>query len=442
MKAVVRRKIEDIYAMVANEEDARICTDISEDACRVVPKNFFLIIISQSLTQLGDALSNPKTVLAWLMSYINAPVALIGFLVPIRESGSMLPQIVIASYVRRLPIRKWVWVVGSLMQCASIIGIGIVPLFLGGAPAGWWIIALLIVFSLSRGLSSVASKDVLGKTIPKTRRGRLSGVTATISGFLVVAAGLFLMVQSKASMGIFFYEHLIVFAGLMWIAGALVYANVAESPGATAGGDNALKEAFGRLGLLRADRPFRQFVIARSLLLCSALTAPFFVVLAQVHLGKGSMILGSFILANGIASSLSAPIWGKMADVSSKRVMSRSALITSLLGITTFIAVTWIPVLRQAAWFYPAAFFVLGIAHSGVRLGRKTYVVDMAGGNKRTNYVAVSNTIIGLILLLAGGVSALASLISAEGVILVLSLFGLAGAWMSHRLPEVSEGVA
>jgi len=102
-----------------------------------------------------------------------------------------------------------------------------------------------------------------------------------------------------------------------------------------------------------------------------------------------------------------------------------------------FAVVSWLPVLHEQTWVYPLAFFILGVAHSGVRLGRKTYIVDMAGGNKRTDYVAVSNTVIGMVLLLTGGISAMASMISPAGIILILSLFGLAGAVTSHRLPSV-----
>jgi hypothetical protein len=40
--------------------------------------------------------------------------------------------------------------------------------------------------------------------------------------------------------------------------------------------------------------------------------------------------------------------------------------------------------------------------HGGVRLGRKIYLVDMASGDNRAAYVAVSNTLIG-VLMLAGG---------------------------------------
>ena len=114
-----------------------------------------------------------------------------------------------------------------------------------------------------------------------------------------------------------------------------------------------------------------------------------------------------------------------------------ASLIASTLGIVMVVLIASIPSLRNALWLYPTAFFILGIAHSGVRLGRKTYIVDMAGGNKRTDYVSVSNTIIGFILLITGGISAAASVISTEGVILILSLFGVLGAYRSYRLPNV-----
>lgn len=436
-KQEILQTLEKAYSLVNNEEDARICKDISEDACKYVPANFFLIIISNTLTKLGDALSNPKTVLAWLMSYVGAPLYLISFLVPIRESGSMLPQIFIASYIRKLKIRKWIWVIGSMLQFVSIAAIGFTALVFEGATAGWLVIVLLILFSLSRGLCSVSSKDVKGKTIPKTRRGRLNGWSASISGALVLAVGIFMIIKPGENLGIEFYSYLIFFASSLWVLGAFVYSNIKEYPGETEGGKNAFKEAIARLDLLKKDKPFRNFVIARSLLLCSALTAPFYVVIAQSVLGKDITILGMFILAGGIASSISAPIWGKMADESSKRVMVVAAIITASLGILMFVVVSWMPFLRELKWIYPLAFFILGVAHSGVRLGRKTYVVDMAGGNKRTDYVAVSNTIIGVILLITGGVSALASIISPEGIILVLSLFGLAGAYTSNKLPDV-----
>ena len=52
----------------------------------------------------------------------------------------------------------------------------------------------------------------------------------------------------------------------------------------------------------------------------------------------------------------------------------------------------------------------------------------MAEGNKRTDYVSVSNTVIGLILLLLGSVGLLNSYLSTAELILFYSVLGFAGA--------------
>jgi hypothetical protein len=300
-------------------------------------------------------------------------------------------------------------------------------------------LACLVVFSLARGLSSVASKDVLGKTIPRTRRGRVNGLSASAAGLasLGVGAALAGLREDEASPTSFF--ALLLLAAGLWLVAAIVYAFVAEQPGETEGGGNALVHALGKLSLLRDDAPFRRFVLARSLLLCSALTAPYYVVLARQHTTGTIGQLGVFILAAGIASMISAPVWGRLADWSSRRVMVVGALITGSLGILAYTVETAAPRLAGQSWFYPVVFLVLSVAHSGVRLGRKTYVVDLGSGNRRTDYVAVSNSVIGVVLLLLGSTGAVAQAFSVPVVILVLSALGLAGAWVSWQLPELED---
>ncbi|MCW4631191.1 hypothetical protein [Marinomonas rhodophyticola] len=107
---------------------------------------------------------------------------LLGWLVPIRESGSLLPQLIIAHFIYKVKIRKWVWVLGSLIQSLCVMMIGCAALLLEGASAGWIIIVALMVFSVARGLNSVASKDVLGKTVVKNKRGRVTGWSSSASG--------------------------------------------------------------------------------------------------------------------------------------------------------------------------------------------------------------------------------------------------------------------
>ncbi|WP_303290524.1 MFS transporter [Marinobacter sp. SS5-14b] len=436
MPATKPDTIDQLYGLIANEEDARVCKDIPEEACREVPRNFFLILFSNVLTKLGDLLISPKTVLAWLMSAVGAP-ALVAWLVPIRESGSMVPQMVIAAWVRRKAVRKWFWTLGSFGQAISVAAMAASVWFLEGYAAGGGIVAALIVFSLARGFCSVSMKDVQGKCIPKTRRGRLSGLATTIGGTAtVVLTGL--LFWDRGDPTIAFYTVLLLLAATLWVIAGLLFANVEEYAGETGGGGNAIDEAFQSLSLLRDDAPFRHFVITRALLLCSALASPYFVVLAQQESDIGWM-LGVFLLASSLASSLSASFWGWAADTSSRRVMIRGAAMASSVCLVVGVLALVLGTGFGGAWFYPIAFFVLSVAHAGVRLGRKTYLVDMAGGNKRTDYTAVSNTVIGVLLLVTGAFTAAISMISDVAVILVLGLMGLAGMLSALRLKEVTE---
>ncbi|WP_262459977.1 MFS transporter [Alloalcanivorax balearicus] len=431
--AGTRATVDRLYALVANDEDARTCTDISEEACREVPGNFFKIIVANLLSKVGDLLINPKTILAWLIGAVGAPGFLTAALVPIRESGSLIPQLLIGAWMRRHPVRKGFWVLGSVIQGVCVLGMALAVWQWQGLAAGLAIVSLLVVFSLGRGFCSVAMKDVQGKCIPKARRGRLTGLAATLSGLVTLGVGVVLF-RGGQDPGMVFYSVLLVGAALAWLLAAGVFASVDEFAGETAGGGHALRDAWRSLGLLISDAPFRNFVIARALLMASALGSPFLVVLAQKQ-NSGAALLGAFLVASSLASTVSASVWGFMADTSSRKVMIRGGGLAS--ATCLLVAVLALAGEGAAAWFYPFAFFVLAIAHAGVRIGRKTYLVDMAGGVKRTDYTAVSNTVIGVLLLVAGGISAAVSLLGTEWALISLGAMGVLGTLWSWKLPEV-----
>ena len=222
---------ETVYEALTDEEDARICDDIDEAACHERPLSFLLILVSSFLTKLGDALSSPKTTLAWAATAVGAPAFVLGFLVPIRESGSMVPQLFIGSYIRQLALRKWVWVAGSLLQFLAVVSMGLVVLWLEGAAAGWALLALVTLFSLARGFCSVAAKDVMGKTIPKPKRGQLTGWSASLAGAVAIGGGIVLMLPSDGRLGEATLGLLLMLAVALWLLASLVYAQVPEQPG-------------------------------------------------------------------------------------------------------------------------------------------------------------------------------------------------------------------
>ena len=85
---------------------------------------------------------------------------------------------------------------------------------------------------------------------------------------------------------------------------------------------------------------------------------------------------------------------------------------------------------------YLLLFLLLSVGHAGVRVGRKTYLLDMAAGNQRTDYVSVSNTIIGVLLLVVGGISSLLAWWSLVAVLWFFAASCLAGLLYAVKLPE------
>lgn len=421
------------YEFLVNEEDARVCSEISDDACRVVPGNFFAIFLTQFLTKLADALASAKIVIPWFLTSVGAPAFFAGILVPIRESGSLLPQLLIGGYVRQYAVRKWFFVLGSVLQGLVIASMAWAVSHVQGMAAGIAVVILLTLFSLARGLCSVASKDVLGKTIPKTRRGLLSGYCASAAGFVTIAVGGALTLEQRTQSSDLIW--LLLLATACWFVAAICYSRVREFPGESEGGGNALSEAFRRLAILKQDASFRRFVITRGLLMSSGLAAPYFIILAGQTAGADSVLdLGVFVIAGGTASLVSGVIWGKLADLSSRRLIVGCAFLASLLCALASLFAS----LEQAAGtaLLVGLFFLLSVTHEGVRMGRKIYIVDLAGGNRRTDYVAVSNTVIGVLLLIVGSVGALLAQISLSTVLAFYATSSLLACVVGFRLPE------
>ncbi|KAB7884242.1 MFS transporter [Poseidonibacter ostreae] len=435
----VKSKHESIYEKMMNEEDARVCKAIDERACKVVPGNFFITIISYFFTKLADSVANMKVIIPWLMESLSVPLFLISFLVPIKESGSLLPQLLIAAYIRKLPIRKYIWSLGSFIQALCIIAIGIVAWNMQGLNAGIAIIVLIIIMSLARGLSSVAAKDVIGKTIPKKRRGALNGYSGSLAGLIVIGLGVYFLFVGEKPFSPQNFGILLFLAGFFWIIASLTYLKIEEFEGETDGGGNAITVALKKLSLLKTDKAFRLFVITRALFLCAVLSAPFFVILAQQHSNSSNYLLGLFILAGGLADFSSSVVWGKLSDISSKKSMIIGATISTILGFLVFILSTIYENIFSTLWLMPLIYFILTVGYQGIRIGRKTYLIDLADGNKRTDYVAVSNTIIGIVLLFAGFVGSLSSTIGLNGIILLLSIIGVIGIILALKLPEIQE---
>ncbi|GHE20424.1 MFS transporter [Halomonas urumqiensis] len=426
-----------LFEWLTGDEDSRMCRDIPEEACTEQPRNFFLHLFAALGNKLADELSSARLVLPWLLGVIGAPTWMVGLLVPIRESGSLLPQLFVAGFIRGKPERKWVWVAGGALQAIAAALLAVLALFGSGSLGGALVLLVLVGLSLARGLSSIATKDVMGKTIAKTRRGTLMGWSGSVAGAATLAAGAVLMLFDERP-GELALAVLLGVAALGWAGNALCAARIAETPGAVEGGEDAWDSIKLGMHLLRTDRDFLHFNVSRALLMASALALPYVALLGQQQSGAELGGLGVLIIVSGLAGLVASPVWGKRADASSRRVMRDAGLGAAaccLLGA----ACAWLPpTVSETVWPYALVYALLVIVHAGVRLGRKTYIVDMAGSDKRALYVALSNTLTGGLMLALGLlIGGLAQWLGTTALLVALAIMALAAAASASRLPEV-----
>ena len=432
--------IEKLYELVTSEDERKEKpAGISDEAAEHLGRNFGRQVVASVCSKIGDQLSKPGVILTWLLTALGSPTYLIGLLAPVREAGSLLPQIWVSGFIRRFPIRKGFWVIGSVLQGSAVIGMGLAALFLKGAAAGWTIVGLLVFFSLSRGICSISSKVVLGKTIPKTRRGRLSGLASSISGWSALGVGLFFVFYRAEDLPTVLFATLLFLAGGLWLVAASMMSTVKELPSEVSEGDNPIRESLESFRFLREDPVFLRFCLARALLASTVLSMPFYVVLAHEATGGKIASLGILMIAGSLATALSGATWGRLSDSSSRKTLAIAGLAAGLVGCLTAALSGWELERTGGLWLYGVLFFLIGLAHTGIRVGRKTYLVDHATKDNRARLVAVSNTLMGVVLLISGSFGLLASAVGERIVILVFGVLGIAGALLAFTLPEAGE---
>ncbi|MGQ7847329.1 MFS transporter [Granulosicoccus sp. 3-233] len=398
-----------------------------------IARNALVLIAATFLTKTADSLANPKITLTWLLQSMGASAAAISLLVPIRESGALLPQAALASLANSRSRQAGLYRLGTLVQGAAALGMLASVATLEGTLAGWAVVLCLAILSLARCLCSLTHKAMIGKGVPKGLRGQTNGWASSAAGLATcIVAVLLILVQGAP--GVQPLMWMVAVAGLAWWLATLVISFLDEPEQKPKDADNRFWQ---RLKLLRKDAHFLRFVIARALLTSSALVAPYYVML-QAGSENPLAGFGALLLASGVASLIASPLWGRLADHSSRLVLLLSATLVSALGLSTVVLHQTLPELFSNAWLVPALYFCLELAHQGIRVGRKTYIVDMANDDNRVDYVAVSNSTIGLILLFVGLISSgLSTILPPVTLIALLSLLSAAGAILGRSLPEV-----
>jgi hypothetical protein len=365
---------------------------------------------------------SPKTTLPWLFSSVGAPSWLIPLLVPIKESGSLLPQWSIYKYFpNSIANRTFVWKIGASIQAFCSIFLAMTVDLFSETVLALVVLLLISIFSIGRALCSLSMKDIQADVFSKGERGQFVGYSATISAAVSLLLMLLLIITDN-KLTIATAQLLVLAAGVLFFIAVILSAplklNIQPQT-------NELQLSL--FSTIVSTKLLRNIVISRVLLMHSSLVFPF-VILATTQ--SETFTLPYFIGLSAFASLISSSFWGLFSDRSALLSLKIAALICS---ISTIALCFTINNASNSVLF--ALFFLLTLGYAGIRASRKTYLLDITDENNRASYVSSANTLVGMLLVTTGVLYALLSNYIGNQVIYVMTSLVVVGWLHSYILP-------
>ena len=291
-------------------------------------RNFGAHLVHGLFGQTGFRLINAPTFIPAYVFLLSGSDLAVGIARGLQSFGMFLSPILGATTIehrrRVLPVG---FVIGGLMR-VQVLGIALAGFFLSDVWALWATWLFLGLFGFFLGMQGVIFNFLISKVVPLEMRGRLLGVRNALSGFVAAAVGVlggrlvdaeYLGNGYAATFGIAF-----VFTSLG--LACLAFVREPETPEVREA-ESVLERLRQLPDLLRSDRDFTIYFLARALGAMGRMAMPFYVLYAMTRMEIGGGELGGLSLAFVLANSVGNLFWGAIADRRGFRGVFLAALV-------------------------------------------------------------------------------------------------------------------
>jgi len=412
---------------------------------REVRRSFVLNVVNGGLFDLAERLIDPPLVLTWFVSRLTASNLLIGLVAPLGDAGWYLPQIFVSARVQRMPRKMPSYAATAVVRAlawlllAAVVWLVDEPLVL--------LVSFFTLYGVVRivsGLSGLAFYDVTAKTIPPQQRGSLFAWRQLLGGLMGLGAGWIVKTVLNSAALPFPHGHAVLFALYCLAATPAMVAFIAirEPVGAAIEERVTVGQQLRRGGrLLRRDHVYRRFMAARLSLGLAGIALPFYAVYAKDILGAPEGMVGVYIAARVAAQLVCNLPWGWLGDRYGNRLALRLLAVGNGLTVLTALALVGLVSLLhpQGNWlpYLALPLFVLdGAVRPGHALAASNYLLEIVAEAERPLSVGLSNTLMGLIVLLSGLGGLLVDLSGFAGLFLTATALCLAAYVLATGLPE------
>lgn len=366
-------------------------------------RNYLAHLAHGLLGQTGFRLLNAPTFIPFYVFELSGSSLVVGLARGLQALGMSLTPIFAASVVEhRRRVLPTGFLVGAGMR-VQVLGIALAGFFL---PREWNAVAvcvLLGLFGFFLGMQGVIFNTLVSKVIPVERRGFLMGLRNFLSGITAAGVGRFggwlvdVNALGNGYASTFFVAFALTAAGLCM----LLFVREPESPFVRA--KAAVRQRVRELpAMLRADRPFTLYFIARAMGVAGRSAMPFYVLYAGTRMDVSGTQLGELTAVFALSQSTFQLVWGTIADRTGFRA-------TFLMALLIWSAAALL--LLQTTDFAGVLVAYAGIAAGlgGFMLSAQNLVLEFGSREDIPMQIAVANTAseaMGVVGPIAGGLLA------------------------------------
>jgi MFS family permease len=340
------------------------------------------------------AFFSTTTLLPDFLLRLHASYVQIGLLPALINLGYLLPGILVAGRISRMPyIRPYLFWLGLVER---------VPLFLiaaltysMGAERPEQLLnafyALFTIHAIALGFNQPAYWAIVGKLIPATMRGRMFGAAGLVGGLLGIGVDpvthLFLAKARPGSLD--GYADCFLLAAIIILVTFLPFGWLRERPGEPPERPDIHRGHFLRdlMRVWRSDRGYRRLIWAQLGICGWSCAPPFFMAAALSRLHIGPELVALYTTVNVVAMALGNIGWGIWADRSGNKRVMAIATVVMLAGT----ALTLMPI---GAVGYAWLFALTALGSGGVGIAGNNIVLEFAPNEGEMSfYLATMNTL-------------------------------------------------
>jgi MFS family permease len=359
--------------------------------------NFIVCLLDGGFFGFGMGFGSFVTILPLFVSRMTDSALLIGLIPAIHGVTWQLPQLFTASSVSRMRRYKPSVLATTIHERIPFIGFALTAYFLpviGSRTALVLVFALLIWQGLGAGLTANAWTSMIAKLMPSEVLGTFFGLQASsanvLSSISAVLAGLILTAYDSPRD---FVTCFLLTFGAMTVS--YIFLARMHEPVDT---EKVVPEPrpfwHGMGAILRRDRNFVWFLVARSLSQFAGMGGAFYIIYAVRRLGVDELIAGVMTSVLMFTQIIANPLLGYLGDRwSHRRVMEIGALASIASALLAWKAV-------NEAWLY-AAFVLMGIFVVSVWTTGLAISASFGSEAERPVYIGMSNTLVAPATILA-----------------------------------------